>query len=103
MGGIVTLRHLAAARQPRTVQTDPARYFNGGVSADQILRSYFWSYIRLAAAVSRWQNLANSRAIAVVLSLLSSTILPSETRRKYSDMSVLRPRVGQMVTSLNLF
>ena len=103
MDGTVKLRRLAAVKKPRTTQTDPARYFVGGVSADQTLGSYFWSYIQLAAAVSRWQNLANSRAIAVVLSLLSRTILPSETRRKYSDMSVLRPRVVQMVTSLNLF
>jgi len=30
MDGTVILRRLAAVRQPRTAQTDPARYFNGG-------------------------------------------------------------------------
>ena len=46
----------------------------GGVSADQALRSYKWSYIRLAALDLRWQNLWSFWAIAVVLTLLGRTI-----------------------------
>jgi hypothetical protein len=46
----------------------------GGVSADQALRSYKWSYIRLAALHLRWQNLWSYWAIAVVLTLLGRTI-----------------------------
>ena len=47
----------------------------GGVSADQALRSYKWSYIRLAALNLRWQDLWSYWAIAVVPTLLSRTIL----------------------------
>jgi hypothetical protein len=46
----------------------------GGVSADQALRSYKWSYIRLAALHLRWQNLWSYWAIAVVLTLLGRAI-----------------------------
>jgi hypothetical protein len=48
----------------------------GRVSADQALRSYKWSYIRLAALDLRWQNLWSFWAIAVVLTLLGRTISP---------------------------
>ena len=64
----------------------------GGVSADQVLRSYKWSYIRLAALNLRWQNLWSYWAIAVVLTLLGRTIFSSETRRKYSDIPILCPK-----------
>ena len=44
------------------------------MSADQALRSYKWSYIRLAALNLRWQNLLSYWAIAVVLTLLGRTM-----------------------------
>ena len=53
----------------------------GGVSAGQALRSYKWSYIRLAALNLRWQNLWSYWAIAVVLTLLGRTISLRKTRR----------------------
>ena len=56
MGGYINLRRLAALMRSCVKQATPARYFDGGVSADQALRSYKWSYIRLAERVSRWQN-----------------------------------------------
>jgi hypothetical protein len=46
----------------------------GGVAADEALRSYKWSYIRLAALDLRWQNLWSYWVIAVVLTLLGRTI-----------------------------
>ena len=57
MDGYINLRRLAALMRSCVKQATPARYFDGGVSADQALRSYKWSYIRLAALNLRWQNL----------------------------------------------
>ena len=56
MDGPINLRRLAALMRSCVKQATPVRYFDGGVSADQALRSYKWSYIRLAERVSRWQN-----------------------------------------------
>ena len=92
MDGPINLRRLAALMRSCVIQSRPQPVISmGGVSADQALRSYKWSYIRLAALHLRWQNLWSYWAIAVVLTLLGRTILPSETRRKYSDMPVLCP------------
>jgi len=56
MGGPIILRRLAALMRSCVIQSAPARDFDGGVSADHALRSYKWSYIRLAALHLRWQN-----------------------------------------------
>ena len=74
MDGPIILRRLAALMRSCVIQTAPTRNLNGGVSADQALRSYKWSYIRLAALNLRWQNLLSYWAIAVVLTLLGRTI-----------------------------
>ena len=74
MDGSINLRRLAALRRSRITQTAPADYFRWGVSADQALRSYKWSYIRLAALNFRWQNLWSYWAIGVVLTPLDRTI-----------------------------
>ena len=76
MDGPIILRRLAALTRSCVTQAAPVRYFDGGVSADQALRSYKWSYIRLAALHLRWQNLWSYWAIAVVLTLLGRTISP---------------------------
>ena len=76
MDGPINLRRLAALMRSCVIQSAPARYFDGGVSADQALRSYKWSYIRLAEFNLRWQNLWSYWAIAVVLTLLGRTIFP---------------------------
>jgi len=79
MDSTVNLRRLAALMRSCVMQTAPARDFDGGgVSADQALRSYKWSYIRLAALNLRWQNLWSYWAIAVVLTLLGRTIFSSK-------------------------
>ena len=75
MDGPITLRRLAALMRSCAIQAAPARDFDGG-AADQALRSYKWSYIRLTALNLRWQNLWSYWAIAVVLTLLGRTILP---------------------------
>ena len=49
MDGSIILRRLAALMRSSFAQAAPARHFDGGVSAEQALRSYKWSYIRLAA------------------------------------------------------
>jgi hypothetical protein len=74
MGGPIILRRLAALMRSCVIQTALARDFDGWVSADQALRSYKWSCIRLAALNLRWQNLWSYLAIAVVLTLLARTI-----------------------------
>jgi hypothetical protein len=92
MDGSIISRRLAALMRSCPIQAAPTRNLDGGVSADQPLRSYKWSYIRLAALHLRWQNLWSYWAIAVVLTLLGRTIPPSETRRKYSDIPILCPK-----------
>ena len=76
MDGPITLRRLAALMRSCAIQAAPVRNLDGGVLADQALRSYKWSYIRLAAIASGWQNLWSYWAIAVVLTLLGRTIFP---------------------------
>ena len=56
MDGPVILRRLAVLRRSRITQAAPARNLNRGASADQALRSYKWSYIRLAALHLRWHS-----------------------------------------------
>ena len=67
----------------------------GGVSADQALRSYKWSYIRLAALHLRWQNLWSYWAIAVVLTLLGRTILLLKPAENIAIFPFYAPRVVQ--------
>ena len=69
----------------------------GGVSADQALRSYKWSYIRLAALNLRWQNLWSYWAIAVVLTILGRTILLLKPAENIAICPFYTPRVVQMV------
>jgi hypothetical protein len=69
----------------------------GGVSADQALRSYKWSYIRLAALHLRWQNLWSYWAIAVVLTLLGRTIFLLKPPENIAIFPFYAPRVVQMV------
>ena len=74
MGGSIILGRLAALMRSCAIQAAPTRNLDGGVSADQALRSYKWSYIRLAALHLRWQDLWSYWAIAVVLTLLECAI-----------------------------
>ena len=74
MGGSIILGRLAALMRSCAIQAAPTRNLDGGVSADQALRSYKWSYIRLAALHLRWQDLWSYWAIAVVLTLLECSI-----------------------------
>ena len=102
MGGPNILCRLAALSRSRITQAIPARDFDagGGVSADQALRSYKWSYIRLAARVSRWQNLLSYWAIAVVLTLLGRTIFLLKPAENKAIFPFYAPRVV-MLTSLS--
>ena len=93
MGGPIILRRLAALMRSCVMQTAPARYFDGGVSADQALRSYKWSYIRLAALNFRWQNLWSYWAIAMVLTLLGRTILLLKPTENIAIFPFYAPRV----------
>ena len=99
MGGSIILGRLAALMRSCVIQTAPARYFDGGVSADQALRSYKWSYIRLAALHLRWQNLWSYWAIAVVLTLLGRTILLLKPAENIAIFPFYAPRVVQLVTN----
>ena len=65
----------------------------GGVSADKALRSYKWSYIRLAALHLRWQNLWSYWAIAVVLTLLGRTISLLKPAENIAIFPFYAPRV----------
>ena len=61
MSGYGRLYHITSFGCPEpfmyyTNRPRPLFRWGVGVSADQALRSYKWSYIRLAARVSRWQN-----------------------------------------------
>ena len=91
------MRRLAALMRSCVMQTAPARYFDGGVSADQALRSYKWSYIRLAALHLRWQNLWSYWAIAVVPTLLGRTISLLKPAENIAIFPFYAPRVVQMV------
>ena len=99
MGGPIILRRLAALMRSCAIQAAPARNLNRGVSADQALRSYKWLYIRLAARLSRWQNLWSYWAIAVVLTLLGRTILLLKPAENKAIFPFCAPRVVQLVTS----
>ena len=101
MDGPIILRRLAALMRSCVIQTAPTRNLNGGVSADQALRSYKWSYIRLAARVSRWQNLWSYWAIAVVLTLLGRTIFLLKPAENIAIFPFYAPRVVQMVDPQN--
>ena len=98
MDGPIILRRLAALTRSCVTQAAPVRYFDGGVSADQALRSYKWSYIRLAALHLRWQNLWSYWAIAVVLTLLGRTIPLLKPAENMPICPVYAPRVVQMVS-----
>ena len=101
MGGPNILCRLAALSRSRITQATPARDFDGGgVSADQALRSYKWSYIRLAALNLRWQNLWRYWAIAVVLTLLGRTIFLLKPAENKAIFPFYAPRVV-MLTSLS--
>ena len=99
MDGPITLRRLAALMRSCAIQAAPARDFDGG-AADQALRSYKWSYIRLAALNLRWQNLWSYWAIAVVLTLLGRTILLLKPAENIAIFPFYAPRVV-MLTSLS--
>ena len=97
MDGPINLRRLAALMRSCVKQATPARYFDGGVSADQALRSYKWSYNRLAVLNLRWQNLWSCWAIAVVLTLLGRTIFLLKPPENIAIFPFYAPRVVQMV------